>query len=458
MRRELLGRVIALDPVIDEALGESSQLRYRSSVLLTAVDGLFAALAGWRAIAGRLASHPDDRTRNDARDALQAVPEELQSTPECREPSRWAAGSVALYRACAAAAQQLIELPADTPSRRLIADQAAAVLAGLSQALNGIALLVDPARPVSRHRTKQVRVPDWLPAFVNAGRAFVTICAVALFWIATAWPNGALAITFAAIGVTMFAPRADQAYTMVLSFMAGTILAAFLAAVVGFAVLPQVATFAGFALSIGLVLVPAGAGMAQPWQSALFVAITANFIPLLGPANQMNYNTVQFYNATLAIVGGVGAAAVSFRLLPPLSAAYRTRRLLALSLRDLHRLAAVLPSSDDWESRIYGRLVALPAETEPLQRAQLLAALTVGSEIIRLRRLAEHPELATLLGLALAALARGNVVVAQIGLARLDERLAAFADAASLRARAGILAISEAIAQHAPYFADGAHQ
>jgi uncharacterized membrane protein YccC len=231
-----------------------------------------------------------------------------------------------------------------------------------------------------------------------------------------------------------------------------------LAAVVGFAVLPQVATFAGFALSIGLVLVPAGAGMAQPWQSALFVAITANFIPLLGPANQMNYNTVQFYNATLAIVGGVGAAAVSFRLLPPLSAAYRTRRLLALSLRDLHRLAAVLPSSDDWESRIYGRLVALPAETEPLQRAQLLAALTVGSEIIRLRRLAEQPELATLLGLALAALARGNVVVAQIGLARLDERLAAFADAASLRARAGILAISEAIAQHAPYFADGAHQ
>jgi uncharacterized membrane protein YccC len=258
----------------------------------------------------------------------------------------------------------------------------------------------------------------------------------------------------------MFAPRADQAYAMVLSFMAGTILAAFLAAVIEFAVLPQIATFAGFALAIGLVLVPAGAGMAQPWQSALFVAITANFIPLLAPANKMNYDTVQFYNATLAIVVGVGAAAVSFRLMPPLSAAYRTQRLLVLSLRDLRRLAtaSTLPSPDDWQSRIYGRLVALPAETEPLQRAQLLAVLAVGNEIIRLRRMPAYPDSADLLSRVLTALARGDVVVAQTGLARLDEWLAAFSDAASLRTRAGILAISEAIAQHAPYFADGAHR
>jgi Fusaric acid resistance protein family len=46
VRRALIGRVIALDPVIDEAIGESSQLRYHSPVLQMAVDGLFAALAG----------------------------------------------------------------------------------------------------------------------------------------------------------------------------------------------------------------------------------------------------------------------------------------------------------------------------------------------------------------------------------------------------------------------------
>src|SRR5690242_9833937 len=47
-RRELVRRVIELDPMIDQVLGESSHLRDRWTTLQTAVDGLFAALAGWR--------------------------------------------------------------------------------------------------------------------------------------------------------------------------------------------------------------------------------------------------------------------------------------------------------------------------------------------------------------------------------------------------------------------------
>ena len=52
---------------------------------------------------------------------------------------------------------------------------------------------------------------------------------------------------------------------------------------------------------------PAGAGMAQPWQTAMFTAMAANFVPLLAPSNPMTYDTAQFYNAALAIVAGVGA-------------------------------------------------------------------------------------------------------------------------------------------------------
>jgi hypothetical protein len=43
VRRELVRRVIALDPVIDEVIGESSRLRHHSPVLQAAVEGLFAA-------------------------------------------------------------------------------------------------------------------------------------------------------------------------------------------------------------------------------------------------------------------------------------------------------------------------------------------------------------------------------------------------------------------------------
>src|SRR5205085_12326654 len=84
---------------------------------------------------------------------------------------------------------------------------------------------------------------------------------------------------------------------------------------------------------------------------------------------------------------GCAVAALLFRLLPPVPPALRARRLLALTLRDLRRLAIhPLPrNSEEWESSMDSRLAALPDSAEPLQRAQLLAALSVGGDILRLR-------------------------------------------------------------------------
>src|SRR5690348_6689753 len=108
--------------------------------------------------------------------------------------------------------------------------------------------------------------------------------------------------------------------------------------------------------------------------------MAAYFTPLLAPTNQMTYDTQQFYNSASAIVAGIGAAALSFRLIPPLSPAFRTRRLLALTLCDLHRLATgpIPRTSEDWEQRMYGRFSALPDQAQPLQRSQLMAAFLVG--------------------------------------------------------------------------------
>ena len=421
-RRELVRRVIALDPVIDVAIGESSQLRYHSPVLQRAVDGLFAALVGWRTVAVLLARLPDDEARQEADAVLQNIPQELRSA-EHGVPAGWMADPVRPRQACETAARTLIALPASTPSLRLLADQTARVLDGISDALNGLALLVAaPVRPVPRGRGFRLRVPDWLPSLVNAGRAFVAIGIVELFWIVTEWPNGAFAITFTAIGVLLFAPRADQAYAAAMSFMVGTALGTVFAAIIAFAVLPGLETFEAFSLAIGLYLVPAGALMAQPWQTAMFTAMAINFVPLLAPANQMSYDTVQFYNGALAIVAGIGAAALSFRLLPPLSPAFRTRRLLALTLRDLRRLATgpIPRAPGDWEGRIYGRLAALPDAAEPLQRSQLLAALSVGNGIIQLRHIASRLGLGSDLDAALEALAQGNSAIATARLARLD--------------------------------------
>jgi hypothetical protein len=86
------------------------------------------------------------------------------------------ADPVRLGRRCNAAVRALIALPASTPSLRLLADQTAEVLAGMSDALEGLALLVAaPGRARPRGGRIRLHVPDWLPSLVNAARAFVTI-------------------------------------------------------------------------------------------------------------------------------------------------------------------------------------------------------------------------------------------------------------------------------------------
>jgi uncharacterized membrane protein YccC len=463
-RRELTRRVIELDPIIDEAIGESSRIRIRSPVLQRAVAGLLAALAAWRKVGVRLTLLPDAEARHEANAVLGSIPQALRRGADQNEATHWMADPVRVRRLCYETLQKLIALPVATPSLRLLADQTAEVLAGMCSALDALLLLLAyPSRPHSRVRGVRFRVPDWQPAFVNAGRAFVAIGAAQVFWIFTQWPSGAVAMTWTTIAVVLFAPVADEAYARTVSFIAGTMLAAVSAAIVEFAVLPRFTTFTGLSLVMGLYLVPVGALMAKPpWQTAMFVPMVANFVPLLGPTNQMNYDTVQFYNSALAIVGGVSAAAMSFRLLPPLSPAYRTRRLLRLSLRDLRRLAAHPDrwSRDDWEGRIYSRLFVLPNEAAPVQRAHLLATLAVGADIIELRVTALDLGLGSELGPVLEPLAEGKSATATAGFTRLEQHLASLSQfdpetSATLRARGRILAICDTLIQHRTYFDAG---
>jgi len=461
-RRDLIRRVAALDPVIDEALGESSDLRPHSPALQAAMGGLFAALSGWQATAGYLEVLPSDHAGREARIVLENIPPGLRSAQAQDEAVNWTIDPSPARRACGSAIRALASLPADTPSLRLLADQTAEALLGLRCALDALLLLGHSTRNIRTPRFAWLTVPDALPPLLNAVRIFVIIVAAELFWIATAWPNGAQAFVFTAIVVLVFSTRADQAYSAAIGFMVGASVAALLAAIIKFAVLPQLATFASFSLAIGLVLVPAGILMVR-WPSPMVVAIVILFLPLLAPANEMSYDTLQFYNGTLAIIAGVAAGAFAFRLLPPLSPAQRIRRLLMLTLQDLRRLTRgrIPRTARAWEIRIHGRLAALPEQTEPLQRAQLLAALSVGTETIRLRRAISRLGHDAELHAALEAFARGDGSVAVERLGQLDRVLAALPSSGpvariAIRARGGILVLSEAVTRHAAYFDSGA--
>jgi len=461
IRREFIRDVIALDPAIDQAIGESSELRYDSQQLAQTASGMFSALAAWRAVDNHLyRASADSGTKQDVQSVLQALPPDASvSGWPIQDPA-------ALRDRCLRAIRRLLSQPAVTASRQLLIDQTARALFGLREALAGLALLVgDPNRRPSRSRRQRFHVGDWAPPMLNAVRASLAIGAASIVWIVTSWSEGALCITWAAITVILFGPRGENADASVLSFLAGTCLAAVLAAIANFVVLPQVHSFAGLAMVLSCYLIPVGALSARFPQNSLLMAMAANFVPLVAPANLASYDTLQFYNSALALCAGCAIGVLSFKLLPPLSAAARTQRLLRSTLRDLRRMAdAPLPARPDaWRSLVYARLADLPDSAEPLQRARIVAALSAGTEMIRLGRLIRRLSLSSRLLPALTQLAQGHTMNASATLAHLQMILSVPAGSRCMgrltsHARGSALALSEVLTQHSTYFDAGLHE
>ena len=90
----------------------------------------------------------------------------------------------------------------------------------------------------------------------------------------------------------------------------------------------------------------------------------------------------------------------------------------------------------------------------------MLTALSVGNEIINLRRITPQLGLGAELDAALEALAQGSSAAATTWFAELDRRLAALAESGpqaflALRTRAMVLLVSDALVQHGAYFDTG---
>ena len=244
-RREIMRRVIALDPMIDTALGEASDLRYRSRILQAGVGGLITTISAWRSMALHLGAEP--RTEDDdVVGAVEAILQRLATTPEDAER-----GAPGLRDACDAAAKAAVRIEARSPASQLLATAAAAGAIGAARAFNGLTLIVDPRRTRREDALARLHIPDWLPPTVVAVRAFVTVGVASLFWIATAWSSGPLAITFAIIVAVLFPLQGDRAYSAALIFLFGCVLSAALAAILMFGVLPAVTTFPGLCLALG---------------------------------------------------------------------------------------------------------------------------------------------------------------------------------------------------------------
>jgi uncharacterized membrane protein YccC len=448
-RRTLVLAAAKLDPVIDEAVGEASDLRARSQTLQRAVNGLFAALSGWRNVANH-------RQVLMERGAIKQPAFGDFVTWDMPDQESIAHTPNAIREGLLAAIRRILRLRVQDPSSSLIADRTAQALLGLCRVLEGQVLLVEPDHAHWRGRGTWPHVPDLLPPILSGIRAVVLMAVMEIFWVVTGWQGGQGAVTFAAVAITLFSPREEEAFTLALGFVEGTLATVAIAAIVQFAVLPGMEGFTPLSGVLAVVLIPLAALSTGTWHKPVFIAMTVNFLPVLAPTNVAVYNPATFFNSALGIAVGTAGAALAMRLLPPLPMRLKIARLHRLTLRDLRRLAAhrVGWRRGAWEGRVYGRILALPAAATDLDSAQLLAALAAGEEVLRLRGLAMRLGLGKPMGILQAALAAGRISVAADALAEMQAALAAGPqdnDKGWIRAAAAASVLAEILVRHGPY-------
>jgi uncharacterized membrane protein YccC len=439
-RRRLIGQVVALDGLIHEAIGEASDLRGRVQTLYNGIEGLFSAISAWRSIANHVA-----RFGSAALGLQQSV---AAAAMRSLAASDWRAAPVVVRLKCVDEARRMMAIAASDPASRFTLDQMFYGLSGLERAANALCLAVVPGTERRPRRGAVMMLPDTLPVLVNGVRAFAAVITAELFWAASAWSGGQAIVTFAAVAVTVYSPLGDNAYRNVVGYSTGTIVALILATLLNFSVLPAVTDFLGFSLALTGVLLPLGALSAIPSHKAFSAAAVVNFLGILLPPNQPIYHLASFLN------NGVWMA-----LLPAIPATWQTQRLLALSVRDLRRLAVRRRwlSRADWTSLISCRLASMPTTATQEQLAQLVAALSAGEAIIQLRDWRGTFVGTDHLDCALAALSAGNIPGTRYWLAEFVAMLSeneASGSVAVLRGEAAASVIADALARHSTFFAD----
>lgn len=180
---------------------------------------------------------------------------------------------------------------------------------------------------------------DHLMALHSALAAALAIGLISAFWIASAWPEGAVAASLAAVACAFFAAQDDPVPNIV-AFLLATFIAIVVDAIYLFAILPRahdfemlVLAFAPAFLAFGLLAgMPATARAGGP---LAFVAATQ-----LALSSSYSADFPSYVNGSAAAIIGLGAAAVIISIFRTVSAEWTAWRLLRRNRVDVANIAA----------------------------------------------------------------------------------------------------------------------
>jgi uncharacterized membrane protein YccC len=197
-------------------------------------------------------------------------------------------------------------------------------------------------------------------ALLSALAAIVAMGICAFFWIATAWPEGAGAIAFAAVSCTLFASLDDptpaiRAITLLLTLCIPVVL------VYQFFVLPAITGFVLLCCVLALVLIPAGILMAIPAYTVIGLALALGFTVEMGLQTRYSADLAAIVNSNSAFVLGGVVGLIVTRMMRAIGTQASARRLIRATHRDLADLAAGRshPTREAWVSRMMDRVALL---------------------------------------------------------------------------------------------------
>jgi uncharacterized membrane protein YccC len=451
-RRELIQRVIALRPTLDEAIGEPTHLRSQLGRLQATLESCFGALSAWRGIANHF-------NAASCRVATGAVRTALPALSELANIS-WLDAPLDVRQLSAAAAIRATETVTSDLSTRLVLDGVAGVFRALEQIAHTLMLIKAGDYEVASAEAPRTRidVPDYLPVALNAVRIALALAVAEVIWVFTAWPHGPRMITFAAVGVILFSARPNDGYSSAIDYAMGTALAGLLAVILNLAVLPGLhGDFLSLAVVLCLTFIPIAILVAGSWHTLAFSALATNLIPILSIQNERGYDATDTFNVALSMFAGTAVAAVSLVLLPPLSPAKRVARLLTLTLRELRELVIGRRrlTRASWIGRISRRLEVMPSHATLEDDARLLAALSVGEAAVLLLQLPLSTSERAALHEAFAEVGRGNVLAGREHLARFSQQHSHATETEAPRSMTAAIQarlIADALLQHPDFF------
>src|SRR6516164_316009 len=264
-------------------------------------------------------------------------------------------------------------------------------------------------------------------AFLSALAAAIAMGVCAFFWIATAWPEGASAVTFAAVTCALFASLDDPTpaqrnITTILALCIPIVI------VYQFFVLPAIGGFELLCAVLAFTLIPAGLLLAIPAYAPIGLALAVGFCIEMNLQTSYTADLATIINSDSAFVLGGVAALVVTGLIRVIGTEASARRLMRATYRDLGDLAAgrMLPTVSQWASRMLDRVALLlyrQPRFEPRPQyefADALEDLRLGINIIETQSIAptmsgpaQEALAAMFAGLAphFRALAHGRVAV-----------------------------------------------